>query len=728
MAVEGLFLKAGIDLIGALTKGFAKLRSGHKAELDRIGKIFGPTEELAKFYIEPRCQSLNPGDVEQTDPEMVPAEPILAKIDKFLGRDVPIRDGSSNLFILSDAGMGKSSLLVMLKLMHLSRFWRRGCDCRLLKLGPTTLADIEQIPNPASTVLLLDSLDEDPSAQRRAGDRLTEVLTATQQFRRAIITCRTQYFPSTKADPIERNGRIVVGNFYCDAYYLSPFSDREVDRYLRKRFRSSLFGLKSHPKTNRARELTRLMKSLRCRPMLLAHIQDFVESDRTFKYEYEMYDVLVERWLAREVRKARERGDHQLTEAALRNGAAVLALAGQQDDIHCFSPDTIEELGRKHDEVHRVEGLSYELAGRSLLVRTDDGFRFSHRSFQEFLVAWCCVNESAAASSFTPRMTDLLSTFILQGLQPRGPTDGANALSLLVALAKDRDEFVRGSAANNAWLPPELLATLVNDQIDHVRRSAASNPNLPAELLAALVDSDDKYVRAGAAANPCLPAELLLFLAEDEEEVVRAGAAQNPKLPTAVLSSLIRDSDPYVRQSAAGNPNLPNALLRALVKSEDIHMRAGVAANPNLSAEQLAVVATDPISGVRLAAATNANLRADWLSLLLSDKDGWVRQNAATNTNLPPVVVAGLLKEEDVYVRAGAAANPHTPPEVLAKFATDRSFELRAAVARKLEPGLHSSLVRWQSGKLTWNRASDGPQTRKSPPQGVTRGGDVQTE
>ena len=39
------------------------------------------------------------------------------------------------------------------------------------------------------------------------------------------------------------------------------------------------------------------------RPMLLSYINDFVEADRTFKYSYEIYEVLIEKWIERESKK-----------------------------------------------------------------------------------------------------------------------------------------------------------------------------------------------------------------------------------------------------------------------------------------------------------------------------------------------------------------------------------------------------------------------------------------
>lgn len=625
---ESAFLKAGIDLIAALSKHFAKMRVAHRAELDKIGKIFGPTEELAKFYIEPRCQSLHPGDVESNDPALVPSSPIFGKVDAFLGRDLAIRDGSSNLFVLADAGMGKTSLLVMLKLMHLARFWPAGYNCRLLKIGPGTLDEIAAVEDPANTVLLLDSLDEDAGAHRRSGERLVELLSATRNFRRTIITCRTQYFPSMKADPIERKGQIVVGNYYCTAFYLSPFSDAEVDAYLQRRFRSSWLGWRAHPLQQRARELTALMKSLRCRPMLLAHIEEFANAEKSFQHEYEMYEVLVERWLDREVCKARERGTYLTTET-LRAGAVVLALKGQQDDVQCFSPEQMEALGRVFDGVHQVNGLSHQFSGRSLLVRSDDGFRFAHRSFQEFLVAWCCLNKAHALVTFRPKMTALLLDFMLRGLQSQGrtfyfwlglATNPTTPPSILEELAQHDSHFVRSAVIESRRIPARVDAAPAEEKVDWISRY------IPEVGITVPPEGMDAYEPRARKTSPWWPSDaagelaltrtiaILEMLSQDatagarlpfrgplgadglaalgdrafrealfngvEGRLLRqAATAIDPGTSKTALASLVAETNPLVRAAVARNPSAPVEILQTLAADTDLVVRESLAFN-----------------------------------------------------------------------------------------------------------------------------------------------------
>jgi hypothetical protein len=77
------------------------------------------------------------------------------------------------------------------------------------------------------------------------------------------------------------------------------FSDEKVTAYLNKRF-PKRFGLLSNAeKIQQAKEVIDKMGSLRCRPMLLAYIEDLMESSFIHKEdnEYRIYDALVQNWL-----------------------------------------------------------------------------------------------------------------------------------------------------------------------------------------------------------------------------------------------------------------------------------------------------------------------------------------------------------------------------------------------------------------------------------------------
>nr|VFK68095.1 MAG: hypothetical protein BECKUNK1418G_GA0071005_11945 [Candidatus Kentron sp. UNK]VFK73412.1 MAG: hypothetical protein BECKUNK1418H_GA0071006_11985 [Candidatus Kentron sp. UNK] len=243
-------------------------------ELRKIRDVFdNSVAALARYYVEPYCQHYNPADhVEDQQPISAVRAPAFATIDTFLKGDYPpLADGSRQMFVLSDAGMGKTSLLMMIKLTHLFAFWPKGYDCLLLKLGEDTLETVKAHPNKDNAVLLLDALDEDPLAWGNIKARLLSILAATVNYRRVIISCRTQFFPETGNDPFGRPGRVQIDAYTCPMIFLALFDEDQVNRYLTKRFPNRL-RIFPNPVRKRAQQLVQGMQSLRFRPLLLALI------------------------------------------------------------------------------------------------------------------------------------------------------------------------------------------------------------------------------------------------------------------------------------------------------------------------------------------------------------------------------------------------------------------------------------------------------------------------
>ena len=249
-----VLFKLGVDWAPKLAKWAGKLRDQKRAkdkavtdELNRINDRFTDPVALAGHYIEPDFQQFNPADRLEDTGHAV-REPVFKSLDEWLPEH---REHNKRLFVLADAGMGKTSLLVMLKLLHMAGKWGDP-ELRvvLLKLGPNTLETLKAIKDARNTVLLLDSLDEDPTVRGRVKARLVELLDATGRFHRVILTCRTQFF-SAGESPFNNRGRVAVGDHTVEVLYLSLFSDAQVDAYLGRRFpkgwRDALL-FREHPK------------------------------------------------------------------------------------------------------------------------------------------------------------------------------------------------------------------------------------------------------------------------------------------------------------------------------------------------------------------------------------------------------------------------------------------------------------------------------------------------
>lgn len=376
-------LDLGEKWIGSLWKQLNAFRKRREKELNSINNVvlFSDPLKLAEVYVEPYCQEINPAD--RHDEEFLTSkQPLFKKISEFLASK-NFQQGNNQLFILSDAGMGKTSSLVMMKLIYLSSFWPKEYSCHLEKIGAGTIENIKNIDNKRKTLLLLDSLDEDSTAYGRTEDRLLEILEATKSFCKVIITCRTQFFPSHDLDPLEVPGRIKIGPFICPSKYLSVFDESQVDKYLEKRFPKKLFIDKNKDKREKAKSIVSRMGSLRCRPMLLSFIEDLVDTEEKISVwsEYALYKSLVRNWLIREESKTGIKSD------ILLETCARLAFEMQSQKMVKISHNDLTSLIGKFNNIEKVKKL--DITGRSLLNKNSAGeYRFAHYSIQEFLVVY----------------------------------------------------------------------------------------------------------------------------------------------------------------------------------------------------------------------------------------------------------------------------------------------------------------------------------------------------
>ena len=105
-----------------LAKKYLNLRDQRIKELDPISdELMVIPQELAPVFIEPDLQPYNPADNSDSDDDV-----FRIKVFHFLEEFIKARkeqiDGRQQLFILADAGMGKSSILAMFKLAHVNSF------------------------------------------------------------------------------------------------------------------------------------------------------------------------------------------------------------------------------------------------------------------------------------------------------------------------------------------------------------------------------------------------------------------------------------------------------------------------------------------------------------------------------------------------------------------------------------------------------------------------------
>ena len=412
-----------VEWLGKLFKKLEQLYEQKNAEITRINDIFGDPLRLAKYYVEPECRQTDPADPGEATSAM--SSPVFEILDNFFERNFQIRDGRSQLFILSDAGMGKTSLLMMLKSMQLTGFWPQEYDCALLKLGRDTLDEIEKIENRRKTILLLDALDEDPLAWGRTEERLLELLEATKHFHCMVLSCRTRFFSEGGLEPFYEPGQMAVGGFRCPVFFLSLFNDARVEAYLNKKFPNSWWNF--YPLFDRfdqavaqrscAQKILAQTGSLKLLPLWLAHVDNLLESECQDWNAYQVYLVLVEGWLLREQRKLqtlyRERGQENppdqdaLLEVCIR---VAEFMRRQGENVCSLSAAQLEKLTLDDPRIAWLK--DFDVGGRSLLyLDSEQAFHFIHYTIQDFLLVYGMLEgklDPSKCSHFTDQMREFL--------------------------------------------------------------------------------------------------------------------------------------------------------------------------------------------------------------------------------------------------------------------------------------------------------------------------------
>ncbi len=359
-------------------------------------------DRATRYYIQTKFQNVSPlADDEPGKSHLASAKELLMPM--FLNKAFKNKiDNTKYYLILADAGMGKTTFLINLFLSYTSRPLRNlfgvneNQGMRLFPLGsPDIWHDIKEIKNKRDTILLLDAFDEDVKAVDDYAARMKEILELTKEFREIVITCRTQFFPSDKEIPDDTGYTTFGGEqetYKFQRVYLSVFDETDIKKYLKKRF--SFF---QSSKRKKAFEIVEKSPNLVMRPMLLSYINDFVGADQTFTYSYEIYEVLIDKWIERESKKhgiRKKYGSEEKYRELLLNFSQTLAVnlyekRGERSGYFITKNDFIKgSEGLQITDVDSYEMTETEVRSRSLLNRDAEGkYKFSHKSiFEYFLV------------------------------------------------------------------------------------------------------------------------------------------------------------------------------------------------------------------------------------------------------------------------------------------------------------------------------------------------------
>lgn len=377
-----------ISAIGIVVKIYPLLKDRKNKRILKEAFELGPYDmqtiiNSTKYYIKPKCSNIDPAqEQEPRHALMATREDLFEKVDQFMYSD----QSKKHLLLLADSGTGKTSFLLNYYAYNLKKRKKSKINISLIPLGIRD-ADglIEDIPNKKDRAIFLDAFDEDIKASVDHKARIRELVLLCKDFKRLVMTSRTQFFLKDEEIPVE-TGVVKIGiqdlgekkEYEFWKLYLSPFSDKEIDKYVRKRY-----PIWKHYKRKKAKKIISLIPMLSVRPMLLAHIPDLIKNDAKYMHAYELYEIMINAWIYREVSRS------DSSEKLLRRLSELLAVdmytQREKRGVEQVSPNEIMSLSRELS----INISGYNFTGRSLLNRDALGnYKFAHRSIMEYLIAY----------------------------------------------------------------------------------------------------------------------------------------------------------------------------------------------------------------------------------------------------------------------------------------------------------------------------------------------------
>lgn len=298
--------------------------------------------------------------------------------------------------ILGGSGMGKTTFAVNLVVSYICRYTEKTLpfEIQLLSLSKDdVLSKINSISDKINTILVLDALDENVEAVNSYDDFKIKLEKAVSDFRIVVITCRTQFFPDEDNEPkytiIQHQGRERGYKKYVK-HFIAPFRDKDIDNYL-----NALYSWRHPFKKRKAKGIIQNCNSLMIRPLLLSYIDLLVKEDTDYNNILDVYDILIMKWIEREVAMYEEVDKAKMKEAMCRFSCDL------SWDIYQYNRDRGGYFVPSNDfnaflSDNDFINVKHNFKGRSLVNRDAIGnIKFSHKSFLEYFLAKKLFQESS---------------------------------------------------------------------------------------------------------------------------------------------------------------------------------------------------------------------------------------------------------------------------------------------------------------------------------------------
>lgn len=294
--------------------------------------------------------------------------------------------------ILGDTGTGKSAFLINSYFYLLTKLFKKGYSVLYATLrDPHALDKLTDVGNKKHTILFLDAFDESIHAATNAQKMISNVESMTKEFAKVILASRTHFFDNKSDEPtVTTVARAVdLDEVKYSKYNILPFSDNDVSKYLYRKFRLHFVNRR------KAKEIVSKSVDIMSRPLILSMIDSLLDHEKRFKYAHEIYAVVVERLVDREVefisKLAPSVQDNEVSKKESRKQYL--------DFLNLLTIKMYNNMLTLGEPIADIDSLDmhewtndffrdFSKRKRTLLERkTDSMFSFSHRSVFEYFLA-----------------------------------------------------------------------------------------------------------------------------------------------------------------------------------------------------------------------------------------------------------------------------------------------------------------------------------------------------
>jgi len=288
--------------------------------------------------------------------------------------------------VLGDTGTGKSTFLLNCYFYYSLKVFKGEYSIYYVSLrDPDVLNNVLKIENKKSTILFLDAFDESIYAAQNALEMLIKLEKATSEFAKIVITSRMHFFDNETDEPSKVSNMKVIDleESKYQKYLICPFSNWDIKSYLLKKYKLNIW------KQYKAFSIIRKCVDLMSRPLILNFIDLLIDTKRDIKYSYEIYEIVINGIIMRELQFAiKLSSDNANKEELLKKYLSFLnqiAVEMYYNISICGEP-VVECSTLDNYDFHSFN--KYKKKNRALLERKYNNlFSFSHRSIFEYFIA-----------------------------------------------------------------------------------------------------------------------------------------------------------------------------------------------------------------------------------------------------------------------------------------------------------------------------------------------------